>query len=86
MSSKDPRLTILSFMILAAAWTAAVGSAQEPAVEAAGAVTDDFDGDGLLDIVTSSRDPCEPLRLYLNRDRSDGPGGADGRVTFAAPG
>ena len=34
---------------------------------AGGSVTDDFDGDGLLDIVVSSRDPCEPLRLYLNR-------------------
>ena len=45
---------------------------------AGGSVTDDFDGDGLLDIVVSSRDPCEPLRLYLNRG-----GGADGRVTFA---
>ncbi|MEM7352238.1 MAG: FG-GAP-like repeat-containing protein [Acidobacteriota bacterium] len=44
---------------------------------AGGSVTDDFDGDGLLDIVTSSRDPCEPLRLYLNRG-----GGADGVVTF----
>jgi hypothetical protein len=34
---------------------------------AGGSVTDDFDGDGLLDIVVSSRDPCESLRLYLNR-------------------
>ena len=34
---------------------------------AGGSVTDDFDGDGLLDIVVSSRDPCEPLRLFLNR-------------------
>ena len=34
---------------------------------AGGSVADDFDGDGLLDIVVSSRDPCEPLRLYLNR-------------------
>ena len=34
---------------------------------AGGSVADDFDGDGLLDLVVSSRDPCEPLRLYLNR-------------------
>ncbi len=34
---------------------------------AGGSVADDFDGDGLLDIVVSSRDPCEPLRLYMNR-------------------
>jgi hypothetical protein len=34
---------------------------------AGGSVTDDFNGDGLLDIAVSSRDPCEPLRLYLNR-------------------
>jgi len=34
---------------------------------AGGSVIDDFDGDGLLDIVISSRDPCEPLRLFLNR-------------------
>ncbi len=34
---------------------------------AGGSVTDDFDGDGLLDGVVSSRDPCEPLRFYLNR-------------------
>ncbi len=43
---------------------------------AGGSVIDDFDGDGLLDVVVSSRDPCEPLRLYLNR------AGEDGRVTF----
>ncbi len=34
---------------------------------AGGSVIDDFDGDGLLDIVVSSRDPCEPLRFYRNR-------------------
>ena len=45
---------------------------------AGGSVADDFDGDGLLDVVVSSRDPCEPLRLYRNQG-----GGADGRVTFA---
>ena len=34
---------------------------------AGGSVTDDFDNDGLLDVVISSRDPCEPLRLFRNR-------------------
>ena len=33
---------------------------------AGGSIIDDFDGDDLLDIVISSRDPCEPLRLFLN--------------------
>ncbi len=32
-----------------------------------GAVMDDFDGDGLLDLVSSSWDPCEPLKAYRNR-------------------
>ncbi|MFQ5527583.1 MAG: FG-GAP-like repeat-containing protein [Thermoanaerobaculia bacterium] len=30
-------------------------------------VLDDFDGDGLLDIVTSSWDPCRPMRGYRNQ-------------------
>jgi FG-GAP-like repeat/ASPIC and UnbV len=34
---------------------------------AGGTVTDDFDGDGLLDVVLSSRDPCEPLRFLKSR-------------------
>ncbi len=34
---------------------------------AGGSVTDDFDNDGLIDIVVTSRDPCEPLRFYRNR-------------------
>ena len=34
---------------------------------AGGTIADDFDGDGFLDIALSSRDPCEPLRLYRNR-------------------
>jgi len=34
---------------------------------AGGTIADDFDGDGLIDLVLSSRDPCEPLRLYRNR-------------------
>ena len=33
---------------------------------AGGAVIEDFDGDGLLDIVASSWHPCVGLRLYLN--------------------
>ena len=33
---------------------------------AGGTIADDFDGDGLLDVVLSSVDPCEPLRLYRN--------------------
>ena len=38
---------------------------------AGGAVVDDFDGDGLLDLVTSSWDPCGPVRAF----RNDGQGG-----------
>jgi hypothetical protein len=34
---------------------------------AGGAVTEDFDGDGLVDIVLSSVNPCSPLRLFRNR-------------------
>jgi hypothetical protein len=34
---------------------------------AGGSVTEDFDHDGLFDIVVSSRDPCEPLRLFRNQ-------------------
>jgi hypothetical protein len=34
---------------------------------AGGSIADDFDGDGLLDLVVSSRDPCEPLRLFRNK-------------------
>jgi hypothetical protein len=44
---------------------AAVGIARTD--NAGGSIADDFDGDGLFDIVVSSRDPCEPLRLYRNR-------------------
>ncbi len=36
-----------------------------------GAVMDDFDGDGLLDLVSSSWDPCEPMKAF----RNDGAGG-----------
>jgi hypothetical protein len=38
---------------------------------AGGAVMDDFDGDGLLDLVTSSMHPCEPMKAF----RNDGRGG-----------
>ncbi|HEX5759517.1 MAG TPA: FG-GAP-like repeat-containing protein [Thermoanaerobaculia bacterium] len=38
---------------------------------AGGAVMDDFDGDGLLDLVSSSMHPCEPMKAF----RNDGRGG-----------
>jgi hypothetical protein len=38
---------------------------------AGGAVMDDFDGDGLLDIVTTTQDPCGPMKAF----RNDGRGG-----------
>ena len=31
---------------------------------AGGVIVDDFDSDGRLDVVTSSIDSCEPLRLF----------------------
>lgn len=37
---------------------------------AGGAIVEDFDGDGYLDVVTSSQDSCVPLRYF----RSDGDG------------
>ena len=46
---------------------------------AGGAVMDDFDGDGLLDVVTSSAEPCAPMRFF----RNDGSGGFEDRS--AAP-
>ncbi|HUO84676.1 MAG TPA: FG-GAP-like repeat-containing protein, partial [Thermoanaerobaculia bacterium] len=33
---------------------------------AGGAIMDDFDGDGLLDLVTSSWDPCTSMKAYRN--------------------
>jgi cytochrome oxidase Cu insertion factor (SCO1/SenC/PrrC family)/tetratricopeptide (TPR) repeat protein len=33
---------------------------------AGGVIADDFDGDGLLDVVTSSMDMCEPLHFFHN--------------------
>jgi hypothetical protein len=38
---------------------------------AGGAVVDDFDGDGRLDLVSTSWDPCGPMRAF----RNDGSGG-----------
>ncbi len=38
---------------------------------AGGSILDDFDGDGLLDIVTSSWEPCTPMKGF----RNDGRGG-----------
>ncbi|MEM1179672.1 MAG: CRTAC1 family protein [Acidobacteriota bacterium] len=38
---------------------------------AGGAVMDDFDGDGLLDLVSTSWDPCQPMKAF----RNDGLGG-----------
>ncbi len=40
---------------------------------AGGAIVDDFDGDGMLDLVTSTWDPCGPLRAF----RGDGGGFED---------
>ncbi|MEM8995723.1 MAG: CRTAC1 family protein, partial [Acidobacteriota bacterium] len=47
-----------------AAGVAASGGAGD---SAGGSVADDFDGDGWMDLVVSSRDPCSPLRYYRNR-------------------
>jgi hypothetical protein len=47
---------------------------------AGGTIADDFDGDGLMDLVTSSVDHCAPARFYRNRgdgtfeDRTDAAG------------
>ncbi|MEO1085847.1 MAG: FG-GAP-like repeat-containing protein, partial [Acidobacteriota bacterium] len=46
------------------AGVAMVGGAGD---SAGGSVADDFDGDGWMDLVVSSRDPCSPLRYYRNR-------------------
>jgi hypothetical protein len=45
----------------------ALSSGIEIRSRAGGTVVDDLDGDGALDIVMSSVDPCEPLHLFKNR-------------------
>jgi hypothetical protein len=35
--------------------------------QAGGAILDDFDGDGLLDLILTSMDPAQPMSLYKNR-------------------
>src|SRR5260370_54820 len=34
--------------------------------EAGGSIVDDFDNDGFLDIVETSFDPCQPMRMFHN--------------------
>ena len=43
---------------------------------AGGAIIEDFDGDGLPDIMTSSWDPSQSLRLYINRSERSGQRGS----------
>jgi hypothetical protein len=58
----------------AAVWTDRAPALGVAAVDlAGGAILDDFDGDGLLDLVSSSSGPCDPLRAF----RNDGHGGFD---------
>ena len=33
---------------------------------AGGVIVDDFDNDGLLDVITSSADMCDPLHFFHN--------------------
>ncbi len=44
-----------------------------------GAIVDDFDGDGLLDVVTSTINPCAPMHFFHN----DGRGGFEERTRRA---
>ena len=44
----------------------APGSGLDLVSEAGGVIVDDFDNDGLLDVIISSMDPCEPLRFFHN--------------------
>ena len=39
---------------------------------AGGAIVDDFTGDGRLDVVTSSAEPCTPLRLFVQQNAGGG--------------
>ena len=52
------------------AWPEVAASLGITAVDlAGGAIVDDFDGDGLLDLVSSTMDPCGPLKAYRNTGR-----------------
>ena len=46
---------------------------------AGAAMLDDFDGDGLLDVVTTTLNPCGPMRFFAN----DGRGGFEDRTAKA---
>ena len=59
-------------------WDLAPGLGVDVVDLAGGAIMDDFDGDGLLDLVTSSWDPCDSLKAF----RNDGHGGFE-NVTAA---
>lgn len=47
---------------------------------AGGGIVDDFDGDGFLDVVTSSAEPCAGMRLFLNRAGREGRAEATGTL------
>ncbi len=72
-------------------WDVAAPAGLTHSDNAGGSVADDFDGDGLLDLVVSSRDPCEPLRYYrslgdgtfADRTESAGLGGQLGGLNVA---
>ncbi len=75
-------------------WDVAAPAGLSRSDNAGGTIADDFDGDGLFDLVLSSRDPCEPLRLYRNRgdgtlrrrDRARGPRSASSAAsTWSRP-
>ena len=71
----DPALRLPDDVVATAGELGQLGRFRDVAAEvgvatfngAGGAILDDFDGDGLLDLVTSSMFPCEPLRVYRNR-------------------
>ncbi len=47
-------------------WDVAPAAGLARTDNAGGTIADDFDGDGLFDVVLSSRDPCEPVRFHRN--------------------
>ncbi len=47
----------------------ASGLGLDPIDLAGGVVTDDFDGDGLIDVITSSWDLCAPMKAWRNTGR-----------------